>query len=290
MTSSAEPHARPGLALAGLAVLITTVSLGLSISGVLPATTPGYVGVLLSSLVMALGAAAVVVEHDHLSASAASKSLAGLGAVTGPFLTACALSAGGWLPLVWGTVLMLGGLAGVMVWVISPPETGRKGLSAPPIDRPVAASHPPAVVPTAESVANSVNTPAVTRLHRAEESPAADPSLAGSPDLPSDSSTGVTQRITRRIIDGVERMEVEWCVEFAAGQLVQSLHLPISPPLCGRPEVECEPLDGEDVELSIGTVMPYGVRVEARRSSPGASAAQVTIGLLLTARRTPVAA
>ncbi|MEZ6064885.1 MAG: hypothetical protein R3B90_04085 [Planctomycetaceae bacterium] len=63
-----------------------------------------------------------------------------------------------------------------------------------------------------------------------------------------------------------ERAEAELTVTLAAGERQTSVHLLFSPPLAGRPEVECEPLDDSDVELTIGAAHAYGIRIDVRRS------------------------
>ena len=52
----------------------------------------------------------------------------------------------------------------------------------------------------------------------------------------------------------------------AAGESQRSLHLPIAPPLAAAPQVECEPLDDGQVEVTVGACHAYGVRLDVRRT------------------------
>ncbi len=62
------------------------------------------------------------------------------------------------------------------------------------------------------------------------------------------------------MIDGTIR------VFFEVGQKRAHLHVPISPPLAGLPEVECEAVSDDSVRCKVAVRQPYGIRIEARRS------------------------
>ncbi|MBL8819311.1 MAG: hypothetical protein JNL58_24985 [Planctomyces sp.] len=65
---------------------------------------------------------------------------------------------------------------------------------------------------------------------------------------------------------GGEMIEGTIRVVFEPGQKRANLHVPFSPPLRGIPEVECEPVGGDDLRLKVPVRQPYGIRIEARRS------------------------
>jgi hypothetical protein len=62
------------------------------------------------------------------------------------------------------------------------------------------------------------------------------------------------------MIEGIAR------AAFAAGQKRVNLQIPISPPLAGVPEVECEPTGHEPLRVRAALRQPYGLRIEVRRS------------------------
>jgi hypothetical protein len=53
---------------------------------------------------------------------------------------------------------------------------------------------------------------------------------------------------------------------FAAGQKRLNLQIPLSPPLPGIPEAECEPAGHEPLRVRVALRQPYGLRIEVRRS------------------------
>ena len=55
--------------------------------------------------------------------------------------------------------------------------------------------------------------------------------------------------------------------EIAAGQTVQTLHVPVWPPLSGEPDVRCE-LEGLDGRVRVALAKPYGLRLEIRLVEP----------------------
>jgi hypothetical protein len=96
-----------------------------------------------------------------------------------------------------------------------------------------------------------------------------------------------TQTWTRTSSDGIESIEAEIAVRFAAGERQVFVHLPIQPSLPSTPTVECEPVDVADVELQVELATPFGVRLLARRGRDIAAPQTTAIAILLTAE--PVA-
>lgn len=96
-----------------------------------------------------------------------------------------------------------------------------------------------------------------------------------------------TQTWTRTSAEGVESIEAEIAVRFAAGERQVFVHLPIQPSLPSTPAVECEPVDSADIELQVELATPFGVRLLARRSREIAAPLTTSVAVLLTAE--PVA-
>ncbi|MEZ6032319.1 MAG: hypothetical protein R3C17_04445 [Planctomycetaceae bacterium] len=65
---------------------------------------------------------------------------------------------------------------------------------------------------------------------------------------------------------GGEMIEGTIRVFFDVGQKRAHLHVPLSPPLAGLPEVECEAVSDDSVRCKVAVRQPYGIRIEARRS------------------------
>jgi hypothetical protein len=65
---------------------------------------------------------------------------------------------------------------------------------------------------------------------------------------------------------GGEMIEGTIRVFFDVGQKRAHLHIPLSPPLAGLPEVECEAVSDDSVRCKVAVRQPYGIRIEARRS------------------------
>lgn len=91
------------------------------------------------------------------------------------------------------------------------------------------------------------------------------------------------EHFERRVLPGGgEEIEAVLTARFLPGQRQTAVHLPIHPVLPRPPHVECEPLDGSDVELQTTSVYGYGVRVEVKRTADNDAEAAVPIGLLVT--------
>lgn len=89
-----------------------------------------------------------------------------------------------------------------------------------------------------------------------------------------DESAAISEGLTSEVVR-LERSEDEFggvMIEgiaraaFAAGQKRVNLQIPISPPLAGVPEVECEPTGHEPLRVRAALRQPYGLRIEVRRS------------------------
>ncbi len=92
-----------------------------------------------------------------------------------------------------------------------------------------------------------------------------------------------SQKWTRTTSEGLESIEAEIEVRFAAGERQVFVHLPIQPSLPSTPSVECEPVDSAEIELEVELVTPFGVRLLARRGPACAGPLSTTIAVLLTA-------
>lgn len=68
--------------------------------------------------------------------------------------------------------------------------------------------------------------------------------------------------------------------EFAVGDRAASLHVAFCPPLDGDPEVECEQLDGFPIQIKLGEVRSYGMRLDLRLARRSDTPQQVVVGFL----------
>ncbi len=75
-----------------------------------------------------------------------------------------------------------------------------------------------------------------------------------------------TQWMTRRDEPDGEAIEGTVRVHFAAGQREAVVHVTFCPPLPSLPEVELECVDGEDWQIKTEAALPYGIRIQVRRS------------------------
>lgn len=243
-------------------------SIGLALAGRIPGQTPAYVPVLVSTALLAMNVAALwlAIGNSGTDRACSGPMAAGL-VLIGPCLAGFAWTApGAVLPLVWMPLLSVGAVVGWIVW---------RGLDHSPQRLTVAA--PVDVDPRQERPASL---PAVGELPAAGCADAG-PTIAAAEAMEAD----VSQRLVRRETAAGEAIELTLRVTFEAGQRQLSVHVPISPPLAGVPQVECEPLDDAEVELSVGAVHPHGVRIDVRRPAEGASRQQLLIGIGLTCER-----
>lgn len=86
------------------------------------------------------------------------------------------------------------------------------------------------------------------------------------------------QLCRRRTADG-ESIELHARLEFVAGAREAVLHVPFWPALAAPPDVECEPLEGDDIELRVTSAEPYGLRIEGRLASAATAPRTVLIGI-----------
>lgn len=144
-------------------------------------------------------------------------------------------------------------------------------LSEPPITPPLPTPLP--VVssePTFEPIAT-------------EEEPIAD-------DEQEVADESTTQWMTRRKEADGESIEGTVRVEFASGQREAVLHVTFCPPLSAVPEVEFECVDGEDWQIKPEAALPYGLRIQVRRSTAVTPEQTGLIAYLATSSRTAKAA
>lgn len=76
-----------------------------------------------------------------------------------------------------------------------------------------------------------------------------------------------------------ERIELQARLEFVAGAREAVLHVPFWPALVAVPDVECEPLEGDDIELRVTSAEPYGVRIEGRLPTAALTSRMVLVGV-----------
>ncbi|MEZ6058367.1 MAG: hypothetical protein R3C01_16830 [Planctomycetaceae bacterium] len=91
----------------------------------------------------------------------------------------------------------------------------------------------------------------------------------------------ISQQVIRRVVGSSVEVEVLARVHFAAGQRQQVFHLPLTPSFASTPEIEVESLGETEVELTVATAYPYGLRLDIRRNE-SQEAAEALIGLSLS--------
>jgi len=83
------------------------------------------------------------------------------------------------------------------------------------------------------------------------------------------------------MVEGVAR------AVFRPGQKRVNLQIPLSPPLPGIPEAECEPAGHEPLRARVALRQPYGLRIEVRRSEASESLeADIAFSAVYTPSRT----
>lgn len=65
---------------------------------------------------------------------------------------------------------------------------------------------------------------------------------------------------------GGEMIEGTVTIRFSRGQKRANVHVPFSPPLAGRPEVECSTVDDDSIRVKVPECRAWGIRIEGRRS------------------------
>jgi hypothetical protein len=131
---------------------------------------------------------------------------------------------------------------------------GRAGAAAEP-----QASAPPVAIVSSSSGSSAVNNPET---------------------LPPDE---LVQTWSRTVTEGTESIEAEVAARFAAGERQVLIHIPIQPVLSASPAVECEPVDGSDLDLSVDLVTPFGVRIRATRGGDAKAPACMAVAVLMSA-------
>jgi hypothetical protein len=115
-----------------------------------------------------------------------------------------------------------------------------------------------------------------------------DRTAATLPISPGDRLPGESWQV-RRVEAGSTVIEGETAIVFAAGLRDVWLHLvfepALPPPMVGHsPQLELEPVEGEDLELKVDAVFPYGARVLARRQLPTDRPLSVRLAYLASSR------
>jgi hypothetical protein len=251
----------------GAAVL----SIGLGLSHAVPSATPGSVSCLIATCLLAMNAAGLWLcreEFDRVPPR--TLLLAGLGCTIGPVLAGFAWNpAGAVFPAAWSTLLLLASASGLIVWLS---VNGESAASA--------TDHNEVTGNIEERAAASVSADGLgTASASLQSSPR---EIVPAAPLATDDPT-VSLQMTRRAAGGGETIEITTRLTFLPGERQVSVHLPIAPPLASVPEVECEPVEASDVELSIGAVYAYGVRIDAKRPLPVDAPLATTIAILLRA-------
>lgn len=75
------------------------------------------------------------------------------------------------------------------------------------------------------------------------------------------------QRVTDEL--GGEMIEGTVTIRFDPGQKRANVHVPFSPPLSGRPVVECETVDDNSIRVKVPERRAWGLRIEGRRTDTG---------------------
>ena len=93
----------------------------------------------------------------------------------------------------------------------------------------------------------------------------------------------LTFQLRRSSTPDGETIEAQARLPFPPGARESTLHIPFWPALSTDPEVDCEPLDGDEVDLKIASAERYGIRLEARLPSPATESRTVMIGIEIRA-------
>jgi len=87
----------------------------------------------------------------------------------------------------------------------------------------------------------------------------------GSSVMAADLAEAASGRVSllRSTVGGAERIEGSMAIEFAAGELSKTLHVPLWPPLAAEPTVECR-LEGLEGRVRVPLAKRHGFRIEIR--------------------------
>jgi hypothetical protein len=89
----------------------------------------------------------------------------------------------------------------------------------------------------------------------------------------------VTQRWTRRMVDGWDMLEGWQRAAVERGARVVQLHVAVCPAFEGMPEASVELIDGEAASLRVAEATAFGLRVEARLDAPASEAGSLTVAI-----------
>lgn len=110
-------------------------------------------------------------------------------------------------------------------------------------------------------------------------------SAATNPHLPLEDPS-LRLRFQRHITTDGETIDIAARLEFGAGAREAVLHIPFWPALSAIPEVECEPLADDDVDLRVTAAERHGLRIEGRLAAATAGARSILIGIAVHASGT----
>ncbi len=166
-----------------------------------------------------------------------------------------------------GLVFRSGLLVSATLWAVWSPlrqlvEEATRELAG--VGRPGAAAEPQASAPPVAIVSSSSESSALNNPET----------------LPPDE---LVQTWSRTVTEGTESIEAEVAARFAAGERQVLIHIPIQPVLSASPAVECEPVDGGDLDLSVDLVTPFGVRIRATRGGDAKAPACMAVAVLMSA-------
>ncbi len=94
-----------------------------------------------------------------------------------------------------------------------------------------------------------------------------------------------TQWMTRRDEPDGEAIEGTVRVHFASGQREAVVHVTFCPPLPSPPDVELECIDGDEWQLKPEVALPYGLRIQVRRSTSVTFEQSGRVAYLATSQR-----
>lgn len=124
---------------------------------------------------------------------------------------------------------------------------------------------------------------------REDEVESADTSLPFEENEEADPS--ILQWMTRRqLMDGGQTVEGAVRIAFDPGSRLAVAHVAFVPPLSGRPEAQCHVLADFNGRVRIGTAMPYGLRIEARRGESESGPLTIEVAFSAQSRAAQTAA
>src|ERR1700685_2426248 len=101
----------------------------------------------------------------------------------------------------------------------------------------------------------------------------------------------ILQWMTRRqLMDGGQTVEGAVRIAFDPGSRLAVAHVAFVPPLSGRPEAQCHVLADFNGRVRIGTAMPYGLRIEARRGESESGPLTIEVAFSAQSRAAQTAA